>query len=243
MVGFSGTSPSAALLSSVRRGEVGSVILFASNLESRSQTLALTSALQRAARAGGNPRLLISTDQEGGQVKRLPAGPPDRSPPQMVATGNVATGSAEGHATGVLLRRWGINVDLAPVADVPTSWAAFIWRQGRAFSFNASTVAKYATAFAFGLQARGVAATAKHFPGLGSAISNTDFTREELMRQAQTCSKSYWIVLQPQVRFRPESVSANSVCKWEHGAILSKLRECLSGREHIVTGNRTGNVA
>src|SRR5438045_4099962 len=107
MVGFSGTSPSAALLSSVRRGEVGSVILFASNLESRSQTLALTSALQRAARAGGNPRLLISTDQEGGQVKRLPAGPPDRSPPQMVATGNVATGSAEGHATGVLLRRWG----------------------------------------------------------------------------------------------------------------------------------------
>jgi|SRR5437588_10191192 len=70
-----------------------------------------------------------------------------------------------------------------------------------------------------------------------------DFTREELMRQAQTCSKSYWIVLQPQVRFRPESVSANSVCKWEHGAILSKLRECLSGREHIVTGNRTGNVA
>lgn len=68
-----------------------------------------------------------------------------------------------------------------------------------------------------------------------------DLTREELMRQAQPCSKSYWIVLQPRTRFRPES--ANSVCKWEHGAILSKLRDCLSGREHICAGSRPGNVA
>jgi len=69
-----------------------------------------------------------------------------------------------------------------------------------------------------------------------------DLTREELMRQAQPCSKSYWIVLQPQTRVRPESVP-NSVCKSEHGAILSKLRECLSGREHVVAGKRAGNVA
>ncbi len=70
-----------------------------------------------------------------------------------------------------------------------------------------------------------------------------DLTREELMRQARQCSKSYWIVLQPQTRFRPESVSANSVCKWEHGAILSKLRDCLSAQEHVLTGSRPGNVA
>jgi CheY-like chemotaxis protein len=68
-----------------------------------------------------------------------------------------------------------------------------------------------------------------------------DLTREELMRQARQCSKSHWIVLQPRTRFRPESV-ANSVCKWEHGAILSKLRECLSGREHIIP-RRPGSVA
>lgn|SRR5512146_2984882 len=70
-----------------------------------------------------------------------------------------------------------------------------------------------------------------------------DLTCEELMRQAQQCSKSHWIVLQPQARFRPEPASANSVCKWEHGAILSKLRECLSGRDHIRAGKRPGNVA
>ena len=70
-----------------------------------------------------------------------------------------------------------------------------------------------------------------------------DLTREELMRQARQCSKSYWILLQPRSRFRPESVAANSVCKWEHGAILSKLRDCLSGQEHVVAGNRPGHVA
>ena len=70
-----------------------------------------------------------------------------------------------------------------------------------------------------------------------------DLTREELMRQAQQCSKSHWIVLQPQARFRPEPVPANAVCKSEHGAILSKLRECLSGREHVAAGKRAGNVA
>ena len=55
-------------------------------------------------------------------------------------------------------------MDLAPVADVPTFGGAFIWRQGRAFSFNPATVASYAGAFAAGLQARHVAATAKHSP-------------------------------------------------------------------------------
>jgi beta-N-acetylhexosaminidase len=184
MVGVSGTSPSRALVGAVRAGHIGSVILFAPNLVSRSQALALTGALQRAARAGGNPGLLISVDQEGGQVKRLPAGPPTLAPPQMAATGNPGVAGQQGAATAHYLRRWGINMDLAPVADVPTFGGAFIWRQGRAFSFNAGRVAEYAAAFASGLQSGGVAATAKHFPGLGSAATDTDFKRQELTPSA-----------------------------------------------------------
>ncbi len=180
MVGFSGTSASGSLLGAVRRGEVGSVILFSGNILSRSETLALTGALQRAARAGGNPRLLIATDQEGGEVKRIPGGAPTLDPPQMVATGKVATAASQGRATGSLLRQWGINMDLAPVADVPTFGRAFIWQQHRAFSFNANTTTSYATAFAQGLQSRDVAATAKHFPGLGSALIDTDNKLDEL---------------------------------------------------------------
>jgi beta-N-acetylhexosaminidase len=180
MVGFSGTRAPAGLLRTVKAGQVGSVILFAPNIVSRGQTLALTGALQRAARAGGNPKLLIAVDQEGGEVKRLPNGPPTLSPPQMAATGNVGVAASQGRATGSFLKHWGINVDLAPVADVPTFGGAFIWQQHRAFSFNAGKTGDFATAFALGLQARGVAATGKHFPGLGSAGTDTDFKRQEL---------------------------------------------------------------
>ena len=180
MVGFPGTSASAGLLSAIRAGHVGSVILFSANIASRAQLKSLTSALQRAARAGHNPPLLIAVDQEGGQVKRLPSGPPSLSPPQIARTGSVSVAAAQGRATGRYLKALGINMNLAPVVDVPTFPGAFIWRQGRAFSFSAAAVAKYATAFALGLQDGRVAATAKHVPGLGSAAVDTDNKLDEL---------------------------------------------------------------
>jgi beta-N-acetylhexosaminidase len=173
---MTGTVAPPALLRAVRDGHVGAVILFAGNLVSRGQALALTGTLQRAAVAGDNPRLLIATDQEGGEVKRILSGPPTVAPPRMSA----AVAAHQGLLTGRFLRSWGINMDLAPVSDVPTSSASFIARQGRAFSTDAQTVARGATAFALGLQADGVAATAKHFPGLGSAATDTDLRRQEL---------------------------------------------------------------
>jgi beta-N-acetylhexosaminidase len=180
MVGMQGTAPDPGLLQRVRQGRVGAVILFSANIGNRAQLSALTRSLQRAARQGGNPPLLIATDQEGGQVKRLANGPPDLSPPQIARTGSTAVASREGRATGSYLKGLGINMDLAPVADVPTFAGAFIWRQGRAFSFSASAVARYATAFALGLQSAHVAATAKHFPGVGSAGVDTDNKLDEL---------------------------------------------------------------
>jgi beta-N-acetylhexosaminidase len=180
MVGMSGTSPASRLLADVRAGRVGSVILFSTNIAGRSQLRALASALQSAARRGGNPPLLIATDQEGGQVKRLPNGPPSLSPPQIAARGSTSIAYAQGRATGTYLKGLGINWDLAPVLDVPTFPGAFIWRQGRAFSFSAATVSRYATPFALGLQSARAAATAKHFPGVGSAAVDTDNKLDEL---------------------------------------------------------------
>jgi beta-N-acetylhexosaminidase len=180
------------------------VILFAPNIVSRGQTLALTGALQRAARAGGNPGLLIAIDQEGGQVKRIPSGPPSLSPPQMAATNQVSVAGSQGKATGRLLKRWGINWDLAPVSDVPTFGGAFIWRQGRAFSFNATKTANFATAFALGVQSAGVAATAKHFPGLGSAGADTDFKLQQLHPTAAQRAAA----LKPYERMIPRGLDA-----------------------------------
>ncbi len=177
---MTGTTPSGSLLARVRAGQVGAVILFASNIVSDGQVRALTGALQQAARAGNNPPLLIATDQEGGQVKRFPNGPPSLSPPQMATGGSTKVAFDQGWRTGRYLRSRGVNMDLAPVVDVPTFSGAFIWQERRAFSFNPGTVAGYAGAFARGLQAAGAAATAKHFPGDGSATSDTDYQLDEL---------------------------------------------------------------
>jgi beta-N-acetylhexosaminidase len=168
MTGFSGTQPSGALLGRIRRGEVGGVILFRGNLPSDAAARALVRRLQVAAAAGGNPRLFVAVDQEGGPVRRLP-GPPEDAPAEMTSAAQAA---AEGAAAGRFLRGVGIDVDLAPVLDTPSSADNFLG--SRAFGRDPLRNARLGSAFVRGLQQHGVAATAKHFPGLGTAGANTD---------------------------------------------------------------------
>lgn len=165
-----GTSPGAALLKRVRAGRVGGVILFGDNIRSTGQVRSAVAKLQGAAKAGGHPPLLIAVDQEGGIVKRFASLPPTASAAQMGARG---TARREGERTARALRRVGVNVDLAPVADVPRSASSFL--ETRAFGRSTAAVAKAACAFSAGLKAGGVAPTLKHFPGLGAAGANTDF--------------------------------------------------------------------
>jgi beta-N-acetylhexosaminidase len=127
--------------------------------------------LQQAAAAGHQPRLLISVDQEGGDVRRFPDGPPTILTRQIQSP-DVAY--QQGAATGQYLRRQGVNVDLAPIADVSDSSTGFEVAQGRGFSGSPNQVAGVTTGFAAGLQSNRVAATAKHFPGVGSLTSDTD---------------------------------------------------------------------
>lgn len=174
MVAMSGTTPSAALLGRVKRGEVGGVILFGANIGTAASLTAATDALQAAAAAGGQPRLLIATDQEGGAVKRVPWAPPTLSPPQMGADGRASTARAQGVATARVLGCGGIDTNLAPVADVPASTSSFIYAQGRAWSFSASVTATLSAAFAQGTGAALGVPAMKHFPGLGFAVRNTD---------------------------------------------------------------------
>jgi beta-N-acetylhexosaminidase len=183
MVAVPGASASPGLLRRIRAGQVGSVVLYARNIVSDQQVRALTGSLQAAARAGGNPPLLIATDQEGGEVKRF-ANAPLLPPPKIAASGSTKFAFNQGWVIGRYLRARGVNMELAPVVDVPTSSRSFIWREGRAFSFSASDVAKYATSFALGVQAAGVVATAKDFPGVGSATVDTDTHLQELRPSA-----------------------------------------------------------
>lgn len=172
-VRMNGTVPSPAFLRRIRRGEVGGVVLFGPNIRTRSQVRSLVRRLEAAARAGGVPEPLVAIDQEGGIVKRLQSAPPFRSAPQIGATGSTRVARSEGLATARSLRALGIDIDFAPVVDVPHSASSFI--APRAFGGSPSLVRRLGGAFADGLQRGGVAATFKHFPGLGSAPANTDF--------------------------------------------------------------------
>jgi len=174
VVRMDGLTPSADLLGRIRRGEVGGVILFGSNITTRAALLALTGKLRAAAAAGGQPRLLIAVDQEGGSVKRIPWAPPTLSPPQMGRIGSTSTARYQGAITGAALKGLGINVDFAPVADVPSSTASFMYRAGRTWSFSSTLTAALSDAFASGLWSKGVVPSMKHFPGIGRSPYDTD---------------------------------------------------------------------
>jgi beta-N-acetylhexosaminidase len=174
VVRMDGTTPSASLLGRIGRGEVGGIILFGFNIATRTALIALTATLQATAKAGGQPPLLIAVDQEGGSIKRIPWAPPTLSPPQMGRIGSSPVARTQGASTGSALHALGINVDLAPVADVPATTSSFLYRQGRTWSLSALHTTYLANAFASGLESRGVIPSMKHFPGLGFATHDTD---------------------------------------------------------------------
>jgi beta-N-acetylhexosaminidase len=171
ITGFSGHRPPAGLRRMISAGQVSGVILFDGNFRGRDSVRRLTARLQAIPRPAGLPPLLITVDQEGGLVRRLP-GPPRPSAASIGARG-AAFAERLGRATGESLRSMGVNVDLAPVLDLGRPGRA-IFEEGRTFARKPGAVSRIGTGFARGLATGGVAATAKHFPGLGAARINTD---------------------------------------------------------------------
>jgi beta-N-acetylhexosaminidase len=172
---YPGLAPPRSLLALIRRGEAAGVILFAPNIGSRAQTRAAIAELQREARASAvRAPLLVMTDQEGGLVRRLP-GAPALSERQIGDGPDAASRAAHaGRAAGRNLAGVGINVNLAPVLDVFRHPGDFIDSAQRSYGSNPGLVAKLGRAFIGAQQRTGVAATAKHFPGLGAAAASQD---------------------------------------------------------------------
>jgi beta-N-acetylhexosaminidase len=171
VTGFSGHHPPKALRRMISAGQVSGVILFDGNVGGVKSVRGLTSELQAIPRPTAAPPLLITVDQEGGLVRRLP-GPPKPSAGSIGSRG-AAFAKRLGRATGQSLHTMGVNVDLAPVLDLGRPGRA-IESEGRTFARTPAGVAEIGGGFARGLAAGGVAATAKHFPGLGAARVNTD---------------------------------------------------------------------
>lgn len=153
----------------------GGVVLFENNVGAPASMVRLTNALQETATAGGGPPLFIAIDQEGGLIARLK--PEQGFTPFPVgqvitASGDPDNAAAVGRAIAEELLAVGVNMNLAPVADLETRRENAVVAR-RAFGSDPERVGRMIAAFVQGAQAAGVVAVAKHFPGHGETTQDS----------------------------------------------------------------------
>jgi beta-N-acetylhexosaminidase len=174
---YPGATPPASLLDQISAGEAGGVIFFGENITSLTQIAGVVAQLKEAHAASPvRSPLLLMTDQEGGIVRRLP-GEPVLSEKQIGESADpAAQAAAAGTGAGQNLAGVGMNTNLAPVLDVFRQAGNFDDEFGRSYSMDPNVCAECGAAFIGAQQKLDIAATAKHFPGLGAATvdQNTD---------------------------------------------------------------------
>jgi beta-N-acetylhexosaminidase len=161
---FNGTTVPSYVRKVLHNGWASGAILFKENIVSPQQLRTLTAALHKSGKAGGATPI-VCTDQEGGVIRNVTWAPP-------VAAQSAQVPGRDAQAAAVALRTGGINVGLAPVADVPSVDDAAMG--GREFSRDPARVVAATKAAVAGWLAGGVKPTVKHFPGLGGTTVNTD---------------------------------------------------------------------
>ena len=152
---------------------VGGLIYFSPNLQDSAQTKAMLTDTQHFMRATTGVGIFLAVDEEGGSVARVASNLRTTRLEKMSAYGERAS-SEEAYTVGQTLgkdiRQFGFNLDFAPVADVKISDTNELG--DRIFSDDPEVVSKMVTGVVRGLQDTGVAATLKHFPGLGAEDGN-----------------------------------------------------------------------
>lgn len=171
MIGFHGLEPPQWVLEMLSKGQIGGVVLFARNVASPEQLANLTKTCHDAAK---HP-ILIAIDQEGGSVTRLYEKNGFTESPGAMVLGAANSEDLAQEVAALLaseMRTLGINWDLAPVVDIthninnPSVGT-------RSLGTDKKLVSKLAAAQIFGFQSESVAASAKHFPGLGNTPVDT----------------------------------------------------------------------
>lgn len=184
---FAGGNP-ADLSALISTRHVGSVVLIGNWNNGTAAAKTAADALQSYAPSGN--QLIVSTDQEGGQVQHLKGSGFDTMP-SAVAQGQMSADTLRSSAKtwGGQLKQAGINVDLAPVlgtVQVKRSSNAPIGALNRDFGLDSNGNAQHGIAFIEGMRDAGVGATVKHYPGLGAVTGNTDFTTEGILDTTTT---------------------------------------------------------
>ncbi|QIY65830.1 glycoside hydrolase family 3 protein [Streptomyces sp. RPA4-2] len=197
MGSITASKPDQARIQVLRQYHVGSVFLAGRSKAGTKATKSLVDSLQAKADTVSKHRvgLMVSTDQEGGQVQVL-SGPGFSTIPSGLVQGSWSTSKlrAEAATWAKQLKAAGVNLNLAPVADVvPLSLGrnnAPIGRYDREYGHTAAAVTPHTNAFAAGFAQSNVLATLKHFPGLGNVRGNTDTTANVVDTVTTTKSSS-----------------------------------------------------
>ncbi|MEU5314697.1 glycoside hydrolase family 3 N-terminal domain-containing protein [Streptomyces sp. NPDC021562] len=197
MGGVAANAPSATDLRTLRTYHVGSVMLTGRSSAGTAATKKIVDGIRKQADTVGGHQvgMIVSTDQEGGQVQVL-NGPGFSVIPSALTQGTWSTTTLRARATtwAKQLKAAGLDLVLAPVADVvPASLGtrnAPIGRYHREFGHTPAVVTSHSGAFATGFRDAGVMTTFKHFPGLGQVIGNTDTTANVVDSVTTTSSAS-----------------------------------------------------
>lgn len=176
MVDFTGLEPIPEVERLIVEDGVGGVILFDKNISAPRQVAALTNALQEIARSSDRLPLLLGVDQEGGPVARLRMGATHF--PSAMAFGAARSEALAASAAGITareLRALGLHMNMAPDLDVNNNPANPVIGV-RSYGEDPRLVARLGTASIRAMQASGVLATAKHFPGHGDTSQDSHVT-------------------------------------------------------------------
>ena len=173
-VGMPGKAMSPAILKELQEHYAGGVILFAANMQDKAQLSSLTKSLQEAALDATGIPLLISTDQEGGRVKRVGQWGVEQFPSAMAMgqADEVMLTEAVGFFTGLRLRELGIQVVLAPTLDINNNPENPVINT-RSFGSDRAMVVRHGVALDRGLRKSGSLGSIKHFPGHGDTDTDS----------------------------------------------------------------------
>lgn len=176
LIGFPKAEVDPEVLEEVRKGKVGSIIIFEKNIPPKNSFVALKKITWSYQRAAPIP-LFICIDQEGGRVNRLKdkyGFPRSITAAAMGSSQSLDSVRFYSEATAATLAGLGIDVNFAPVVDLASNPDnPIIARYGRAFSSDEDSVALFAKEFIKGHRKFNVLTSPKHFPGHGSSKADT----------------------------------------------------------------------
>ncbi|QCQ17291.1 glycoside hydrolase family 3 N-terminal domain-containing protein [Microbacterium sp. RG1] len=183
MVGTPADAPDPTALAAMADPGVSGLFLRGRSSAGAAATASLVAQFTAVEPATG-PRTWIATDQEGGDVQVLSGDGFEPMPTALTsAQRDDATLRADAERWGAQLRAAGVDMNLAPVADIVTSADTARLNQpigvyNRHYGYDEATVADKAGVFAQGMREAGVLPTIKHFPGLGRVTGNTDYAAD-----------------------------------------------------------------